>query len=413
MSLGSPALVAYSLVLTALNARTVCRRARTIPDGRGNVVAGALVSLQQIPLELTEDEHLLDLIATGEGKWDQEIAGRLGPKNHWSIATASAMGWALLAFLFTVIDSFLSLIVDKEGVNEGHAVGTLWLWLFCLVTGWLWVPTFPCGEIGAVTSRANHKAAKRVGARSGDPTVDDTGGTIRFPVPETYRHPTATLPEENANAEIELAQDNSRPTGQEIERKSNLHPDPSHHSRPTMSPRSTMVGSQYSGISKRLTGLHSLSAPEGGLLLLKDDSPWLNANELRHSPTFNYSRVMRYLVLVDKVFGVLESTTVSLSRNRLILEVVSLILCRKGNERCCVASEGVPSRSVPLDVHSVVFRPSSPVWNGRRGYGDYRLYPYCRLEVPFFGIRSLWRDLYPHLVPHHHLNHLHPHRRNS
>ena len=375
-------------------------------------MAGALISLQQIPLELTQDKYLLDLIATGKGKWDQEIAGRLGPRNHWTLATGSGIAWVVLAFLFTLIDSFVSIIVDGDGVTEGHAVGTLWLWLLCLVTGWLWVPTFTRGEVKVVTGRANLKAVKRANVARTESTVSvGTESTYQLPTLEKLRQSSGIIPEvdeENANAGMGLTQENGRPAGQEIEQQANPHPDPASLPRPTLSPRSTTIGSQYSGISKRLTDAQSLNPPEGHLLLLKDDSLWLNRDELRHSPTFNYSRVMRYLVLVDKVFAALEKRDVSISRKRPILEVTSLILCRQGpGERC------VSTRSVLLDVYSVVFRPRSPVRNCRRGYGNRGLHPYGRFEVPCSGIRNLRRDLYPHLVPHHRFNNIRPHRRNS
>ena len=57
------------------------------------------------------------------------------------------------------------------------------------------------------------------------------------------------------------------------------------------------------------------------LFVLKDRCP-LNKDESRVSATFNYSRVMRYLVFVDEVFGVLDTLAregeVGLSRNCLI-----------------------------------------------------------------------------------------------
>ena len=102
----------------------------------------------------------------------------------------------------------------------------------------------------------------------------------------------------------------------------------------------------------------SLGAPEGRLLLRKYDSPWLNRDELRYSPTFNYSRVMRYLVLVDEVFGALERRDVSLSRNRLILEVISLIPCRQGPGKCralgYALSGGIPILILFLTIISTI-----------------------------------------------------------
>ena len=69
------------------------------------------------------------------------------------------------------------------------------------------------------------------------------------------------------------------------------------------------------------------------LLSYKERSNSLNHDEFRLSATFNYTRVMGYLTLVDDVVKTLNGLAhgkakVGLSRNRLMLEVVSLILSK-------------------------------------------------------------------------------------
>jgi len=160
MSVGSPALAAYSLVLTALNNRLVYRRAQRIDDrGTKDTVARALISLQQVPLELATNHRLLDFAPIND-KWKQEIAERLNRKNSWSLTTASSVAWVVVAFIFTLVDSFFSLN-DTSGLSQGHSVGTLWLWLLCLVIGWLWVPTFSHKELRSAIDFANKKAARK------------------------------------------------------------------------------------------------------------------------------------------------------------------------------------------------------------------------------------------------------------
>jgi hypothetical protein len=70
------------------------------------------------------------------------------------------------------------------------------------------------------------------------------------------------------------------------------------------------------------------------LLIPKDEFSSLNRDELRLAATFNYSRIMRYFVLVDDVLRALdklarEKEEVGLSRQCLVLEVVSLVLNRR------------------------------------------------------------------------------------
>ena len=156
MSVGSPALAVYSLMITSLNVRTVYNKVNHIEHEEKADVAGALVALQQTALELTTDPRLLMYIPV-DSKWTQVILERLGERNAWTLATGFSVAWVVIAFAFTLIDSFVALI-DSDPSNdgsEGVSVGVLWLWLLSLVIGWLWVPTFPFNEINVALRHAN------------------------------------------------------------------------------------------------------------------------------------------------------------------------------------------------------------------------------------------------------------------
>lgn len=127
-------------------------------------MARALISLQQTSLELTQDERLLACIPIND-QCGQEIVDRLNRRYAWPVAIGSSVTWVSAAFIFTLIDSFVSLGSSPNSVSEGHAVGTLWLWFLCLVIGWLWVPTFTCGELKSGIGYANQKAAKKAAKR--------------------------------------------------------------------------------------------------------------------------------------------------------------------------------------------------------------------------------------------------------
>jgi len=126
ISLGSPALAAYSLALTSLNTRLVYRRAQGIKHESRGVVARALISLQQIPLELTRNDRRLAFIPVKK-QWKQEVTSRLNRRYFWPIAIGSSVTWVVIAFIFTLVDSFVDLDISSDGGAEGHAVGTLWL----------------------------------------------------------------------------------------------------------------------------------------------------------------------------------------------------------------------------------------------------------------------------------------------
>ena len=323
MCMGSPALVAYSLVLTALNARLVYRRAQRIKHESRNYVARALISLQQIPLELTQDERLLSFIPTN-GQWNEEIIDRLNRRYAWSIATGSSVAWVVLAFGFTLIDSFVSLDSTTDGGSEGHAIGTLWLWLLCLVIGWLWVPTFTCGELKSAINRANKKTAKKAAKRIKEKATKaynsaKTKIANRFPSPKSVLLWAARRPVVNSIPEVVeenekgagVIQEGTKPAGEETEPLP--IPSPTHH-RSTITVQAPPESqhdhdhlgiwvnptSNQSAVSLARSALSSVH-PETDRLLIPKDLGSLNRDERRLAATFNYSRIMRYLVLVDDV----------------------------------------------------------------------------------------------------------------
>lgn len=157
MSIGSPALAAYSLMITSYNTRMVYKRTNLTQYKKRADVAKALVVLQQTPLSLTTDTHLLESLSV-DSQWRKEILERLGNRNAWSLAAGFSVAWVVIAFGFTLIDSFVSFGNPDNSGSEGLAVGTLWLWLLCLVIGWLWVPIFSSNEVEAALNHANNKS---------------------------------------------------------------------------------------------------------------------------------------------------------------------------------------------------------------------------------------------------------------
>ena len=349
--MGSPALGAYSLLLTSLNARLVYRRARRIKHDSKNDVAKTLISLQQTTLELTKDERLLALIPVND-QWRREIADRLTRRNAWSVATGSSVAWVVIAFIFTLVDSFVSLTDPAGQATEGLAVGTLWLWLLCLVIGWLWVPTFTSGELTSAISHANRQAAKKAAKRIKQRATKAYSSAKlnitniiprRMQILKGSKKPAIdSVPEgdeENEGAEI---QEDTQLVGQRSEPTPNPLPIHSHHQsiisfqtpvdnqhghfivsvNPTAN-QSTRSLSQSAAVhSVTRSSIH----PETDRLLIpREGMGSLNRDELRLAATFNYSRTMRYLVLVDDVLRALDRVTrerdeVCFSGNRPILE---------------------------------------------------------------------------------------------
>ena len=327
MNVGSPALAAYSLALTTLNARSVYRRAKRCKHECKFGVARALIRLQQFPLQLTKDDHLLNFISVNYHWW-QDIADRLSRKNAWSIAAGTSVAWVVVAFLFTLVDSFVSLNTTGRKPSEGQAVGTLWLWLLCLVIGWLWVPFFTNGELKRAIGHANKQAAKKAVKRLERKATDAMGKpTITFSkrVPiakESVRQSIEEKAEEQGKETAGLIQEVIQDAEGEAGPKTDVSPRLPHR-RSTISFRPDLegersrtlpgVGANWEADQSVTTLVPSIAPssiwPERDSLFILKDFSALRRDELRPSPTFNYSRIMRYLVLVDDVLETLERTT--------------------------------------------------------------------------------------------------------
>ena len=315
MSVGSPALVAYSLILTSLNARSVYQRAKGVKHEDKTLVARALISLQQTPLELTKHGYLLAFITT-DSRWAQEVVGRLYRRNVWSIATTVCIAWVVVVSFLALVPSFLS---DSDGSPEGHAIAALWSWLLCLVIGWFWVPTFTSVEIKATLRHVNQKAAKRAikGLRQAEMRSTEIELSNRLPARMgRSEKPVGTVPrppEVNEEEKERAFQVDEKQAGRKIDRDTNPLPNSSHlqsvlpsrleedhdHPDPSVNPiQGAISGADYS--------TRGPINPENDELLVHQSSDPLNRDAFRHAATFNYSRVMRYLLLVDDVFTALD-----------------------------------------------------------------------------------------------------------
>jgi hypothetical protein len=138
LTVGSPTLAAYSLILTVLNNRWVTKRFTpyTYPNVRNAV--RILSSLQQSPIRVVKDDGLLAslIVLHQNDKWWTELAGAIDYSHRWSISAATSIAWVVIAYMFSVLDTFIA-GVDTSIHSNGLGVGSLWLWLLPIVVGWL------------------------------------------------------------------------------------------------------------------------------------------------------------------------------------------------------------------------------------------------------------------------------------
>ena len=182
LTVGSPTLAAYSLALTAVNARWAIDRFSDIQyfDNHENA-AKALIYLQQVPLRLSaRDGMLASLIVLPENDdWWEVLVDRLERTYTWTIATATSIAWVIVALILTIIDSFQNLGDDINSTGQG--VGTLWLWLIPIVVGWLWTPACSNDKLKAAIDRANYIAF--VASPDTLPMINDDESEVDPPTP--------------------------------------------------------------------------------------------------------------------------------------------------------------------------------------------------------------------------------------
>ena len=149
LTVGSPALAAYSLSLTVLNGRWVARRFRGVAYPNAGRAAAILRSLQAAPgpvhISITTG-HLPSLIALHQNdEWWVRLSAELQHNSTWSGAAVCSMIWVAIAFILTVVSAFTSLPPASSPpfrVRDvldlfGEGIGISWLWLVPVVYGWI------------------------------------------------------------------------------------------------------------------------------------------------------------------------------------------------------------------------------------------------------------------------------------
>ncbi|KAG1892789.1 hypothetical protein F4604DRAFT_1913486 [Suillus subluteus] len=134
---GSPVLAGYSMILTILNANWISRRFDNLSFPNTKFAVRTLISLQQSPLRISNKESLLSslIVLPGNDGWWRTIADGLDYAHTWSIASATAIAWVVVAYMLTVISS-LSDVTSNINSN-GQGTGSVLLWLIPIVIGWL------------------------------------------------------------------------------------------------------------------------------------------------------------------------------------------------------------------------------------------------------------------------------------
>ncbi|KAG6907786.1 hypothetical protein DXG01_007393 [Tephrocybe rancida] len=171
LTVGSPTLAAYSLVLTVLNGRWIARRFSSYTFPNTHQAVRILSSFQQSPLQINPHYSLLAslVVLPSNDDWWGELVVWLDYTHTWSISAVTSIAWVIIAYVFTVIDSFIGDITVSINANV-QGVGSLWMWLLPIIIGWLQVsPKCDATRLYQAVRRANNIAY--VASPSGEPII--------------------------------------------------------------------------------------------------------------------------------------------------------------------------------------------------------------------------------------------------
>ncbi|KZV73315.1 hypothetical protein PENSPDRAFT_603094 [Peniophora sp. CONT] len=140
LTVGSPALAAYSLLVCVLNWAWVPRVFDGIQYPNVEHAWPILASLQHSPLHVDQEDTrylLASLVTLPENdKYWKILAEGLVYEDTWTLAIILQIAWVVIAFILTVVDSFQDGIINPDFQSSGRGTGTLFLWLLPIVIGW-------------------------------------------------------------------------------------------------------------------------------------------------------------------------------------------------------------------------------------------------------------------------------------
>ncbi|KAK7457050.1 hypothetical protein VKT23_010353 [Stygiomarasmius scandens] len=170
LAVGSPTLAAYSVIMTVLNSRWVARRFRGISYPNAQSAMRILSSLQQASVLVNRDLLPSLIVLPENDQWWIDLKDHLDYTHTWSVSAATSIAWVVIAYIFTVIDSFTADIEQLMEVN-GQGVGSVWLWLLPVVIAWLQIS--PKCDYQRV-----HKAVDNANARTHAPSAEIPGKSV-------------------------------------------------------------------------------------------------------------------------------------------------------------------------------------------------------------------------------------------
>ncbi|GAB1311470.1 hypothetical protein MFIFM68171_01680 [Madurella fahalii] len=179
MAVGSPMLLAFSLMMTIFNRRWIRRkRKRFNSNFPGSQLASRvgdatvlLEAAQQAPLRMSYKRGwLASLVLLGSNRdwWERLSARLLATKRKMTLALVAQLLVAVTAWILTTVGSFGSQLGDHAEALA-FSSSALWTWLVSIICGWVIVGTQ--GHADDVGEALRADAAYRAPAAAGKPLV--------------------------------------------------------------------------------------------------------------------------------------------------------------------------------------------------------------------------------------------------
>ena len=139
ITMGSPALAAYSLQITHLNKCWITTEVLDVKYPNSKLVPTVLAAFHHIPIKIEYDPpflHSLIALAKNDEYWSQLAAAN--KSRRWSIPLVMSFFLAIFSLILTVADS----ITSRAG-DSGYGIAAIWTFLLPLVIGWLHIGCEP------------------------------------------------------------------------------------------------------------------------------------------------------------------------------------------------------------------------------------------------------------------------------
>ena len=244
LGLGSPALVAYSLALTILNARRINQKFRQLKEDSQalhrplqmkaiNAARSILIETQQVPIQIYNGRRreISQLIVYPDNWawWSSLRQKLLITKRKWTYSLYAQVGWVCVSQLLAIID-FFTTGSSESSIGIGLAINSLWLWMIPIVLGWVYVGNQSSAEsikaalfdtvVPILGSERNVKG-ECIGIR--DRTIYDDSNALREPLrikcPQREGAPSAkdlTLNTAAPDAGLDTDQEHTSPASSQV-----------------------------------------------------------------------------------------------------------------------------------------------------------------------------------------------------